>query len=324
MRVAPARYRVQAADLVRSRFWMTAASVAAIVSVASVMPQGLQLGSLLERASIAMYKPDAILAFNSPHSLTRHLATIGYDLDAVRKDGASVPRLFLAKVPDGLADVKQSTERKQVFLSVMLPLVLEVNEQVQRKRAQLLVMEAKQAAGQPLTAEQQTRLETIAAEYGTSPDRLDILLRRVDAVPPSLALAQAAIESGWGTSRFILEGNAVFGEWTWSGDGLVPQGREEGKSHKIRSFEQLMDSVRSYIHNLNTHTAYRSFRDKRLTMRNEGQRLNGLGLVPTLSSYSELKGKYLGLLRNIITSNELEPLDEARLQDAPAPRGTDA
>lgn len=324
MRVAPARYRVQAADLVRSRFWMTAAGVAAIVSVASVMPQGLQLGSLLERASIAMYKPDAILAFNSPHSLTRHLATIGYDLDAVRKDGASVPRLFLAKVPDGLADVKQSTERKQVFLSVMLPLVLEVNEQVQRKRAQLLVMEAKQAAGQPLTAEQQTRLETIAAEYGTSPDRLDILLRRVDAVPPSLALAQAAIESGWGTSRFILEGNAVFGEWTWSGDGLVPQGREEGKSHKIRSFEQLMDSVRSYIHNLNTHTAYRSFRDKRLTMRNEGQRLNGLGLVPTLSSYSELKGKYLGLLRNIITSNELEPLDEARLQDAPAPRGTDA
>jgi len=324
MRVAPARYRVQAADLVRSRFWMTAAGVAAIVSVASVMPQGLQLGSILERASIAMYKPDAILAFNSPHSLTRHLATIGYDLDAVRKDGASVPRLFLAKVPDGLADVKQSTERKQVFLSVMLPLVLEVNEQVQRKRAQLLVMEAKQAAGQPLTAEQQTRLEAIAAEYGTSPDRLDILLRRVDAVPPSLALAQAAIESGWGTSRFILEGNAVFGEWTWSGDGLVPQGREEGKSHKIRSFEQLMDSVRSYIHNLNTHTAYRSFRDKRLTMRDEGQRLNGLGLVPTLSSYSELKGKYLGLLRNIITSNELEPLDEARLQDAPAPRGTDA
>jgi Bax protein len=324
MRVAPARNYVQAADLVRSRFWMTAAGVAVIVSVASVMPQGLRLGSLLERASIAMHKPDAILAFNSPHSLTRHLATIGYDLDAVRKDGVSVPRLFLAKLPDGLADVKQATQRKQVFLSVMLPLVLEVNEQVQRKRAQLLVMEAKQAAGRPLTDEQQARLEAIAAEYGASPDRLDILLRRVDAVPPSLALAQAAIESGWGTSRFILEGNAVFGEWTWDGDGLVPQGREQGKSHKIRSFEQLMDSVRSYIHNLNTHGAYRTFRDKRVAMRDEGRPLDGLALVSTLSSYSELKGKYLGLLRNIITTNDLQPLDDARLQDGTAPQGTDA
>jgi Bax protein len=324
MRVAPALNRVQAAESNRSRFWMAAAGVVVIASVASVMPQGLQLGSMLERASIAMYKPDAILAFNSPHTLTRHFATIGYDLDAVRKDGASVPRLFLARVPDGLADVKQSSQRKDVFLSVMLPLVLEVNEQVQRKRAQLLVMEAKQAAGQPLTAEQQKRLEAIAAEYGTSPDRLDILLRRVDAVPPSLALAQAAIESGWGTSRFILEGNAVFGEWTWDDAGLVPQGREQGKSHKIRSFEQLLDSVGSYIHNLNTHAAYRSFREKRLSMRDEGKRLSGLSLVPTLISYSELKGKYLGLLRNIIVTNDLQPLDEARLRGNPAPRGTDA
>jgi Bax protein len=304
---------------------MAAAGVVAIAAVASVMPQGFQLGSVLERASIAMRKPDAILAFNSPHTLTRHFKTIGYDLESVRNDGASVPRIFLAKVPDGLADVKQSQQRKDVFLSVMLPLVLEANERVQRKRAQLLVIEAKQAAGRPLTAEQQARLEAIAAEYGTDPDRIDILLRRVDAVPPSLALAQAAIESGWGTSRFVREGNAVFGEWTWGGDGLVPQGREEGKSHKIRSFEQLLDSVRSYIHNLNTHAAYRALRDKRQTLRAEGQPLSGLSLVPTLISYSELKGKYLRLLRNIIVSNDLQPLDGARLQDnQTASRGTDA
>ena len=324
MRVAPALIRGQAAELNRLRFWMTAAGVVVIAAAAVVMPQGLRLGNMLERASIAMYKPDAILAFNSPRSLTRHLATIGYDLDAVRNVGAAVPRLFLAKVPDGLADVKQASQRKEVFLSVMLPLVLEVNEQVQRKRAQLLVMEAKQAAGQPLTADQQKRLETIAAEYGASPDRLDILLRRVDAVPPSLALAQAAIESGWGTSRFILEGNAVFGEWTWDDNGLVPQGREQGKSHKIRSFGQLLDSVRSYIHNLNTHGAYKAFRTKRLAMRDEGNQLSGLALVPTLASYSELKGKYLGLLRNIITTNALQPLDDARLKDSPTPRGADA
>ena len=327
MSVAPARNRAQLVEINRSRVWMLAAAgVVAIASVASVAPpHGLKLGTILERASIAMRKPESILAFNSPHSLSRHFETIGYDLASVRDGSAPVPRIFLARVPDGLADVKRPSQRKDVFLSVMLPLVLEANEQVQRKRAQLLVIEAKQAAGQPLTADQKQRLDAIAAEYATDPDRIDILLRRVDAVPPSLALAQAAIESGWGTSRFILEGNAVFGEWTWGdGDGLVPQGREQGKSHKIRSFEQLMDSVRSYIHNLNTHNAYRAFREKRLMLREEGTRLNGLALVPTLISYSELREKYLGLLRNIIVTNELQPLDRARLQDKPTPRGTDA
>ncbi|MGD8810417.1 MAG: glucosaminidase domain-containing protein [Gammaproteobacteria bacterium] len=326
MRVALAEDSARTGDTNRSRLWAAAAAgVVVIGSIASMMPQnGLSLGGMLERASLAMRKPDAILAFNSPHSLTRHFQTIGYDLEAVRNGGAAVPRIFLARVPNGLADVKQSTQRKQVFLSVMLPLVLEANEQVQRKRAQLLVIDAKLAAGKPLTADQQKRLEAIAAEYGVDADRTDILLRRVDAVPPSLALAQAAIESGWGTSRFIREGNAVFGEWTWGSEGLVPNGREEGKSHKIRTFGQLLDSVRSYVHNLNTHAAYRDFRQTRHTLRAEGQPLAGLALVPTLISYSELKGKYLSLLRSIITSNELQSLDGARLRDKPAPRATDA
>jgi Bax protein len=235
-----------------------------------------------------------------------------------------VPRIFLARVPDGLADVTHATQRKGVFLRVMLPLILEANERVQQQRAQLLVIDAKLAAGHTLTQEQQQRLEAIAAEYETDPDRIDLLLRRVDAVPPSLALAQAAIESGWGTSRFVVEGNAVFGQWTWDDEGLVPLGREDGKSHKIKSFQQLMDSVRAYVHNLNTHTAYREFRERRLMLRSEGKHLTGMALVPTLASYSELKGRYLDLLRSIITANELQPLDGARLRDGPAHQGTDA
>ena len=331
MQVAPAQEPGQAktaARTARTGPWLAAtAGVVAIAAVAVVTPpDSLKLGTILESSSIGMRKPDAVLAFSSPLKLHQHFQTIGYDLDAVRRSGSPVPRIFLARVPDGLAAVKQSSQRKDVFLKVMLPLILEANERVQRKRAHLLMFDAKLAAGQSLSARQQQRLEAIAAEYRADPDRIDILLRRVDAVPPSLALAQAAIESGWGTSRFVREGNAVFGQWTWGNDaGIVPLGREDGKTHKIKSFAQLKDSVRSYVHNLNTHKAYRGFRETRLIMRQEGDRLSGLGLVPTMGSYSEIRGKYMSLLRNIITTNELQLLDGARLRDGPgARRGTDA
>lgn len=326
MRVAQAKIQAQLADAGRSRVRIAAAAgVVAITAVAFMPPFGLKLSALFDGAGIAMRKPASVLAFISPSKLRQHFETIGYNLDEVRKAGSAVPRVFLARVPDGLADVKQTSHRKEVFLSVILPLVLEANENVLKNRAQLLVIDAKQAAGYPLSAEQQARLESIAAEYSMDPERIDLLLRRVDAVPPSLALAQAAIESGWGTSRFVREGNAIFGQWTWGDEkGIVPSGREEGKSHKIKSFEQIMDSVRAYVHNLNTHRAYQDFREKRQHLRAEGKRLSGLSLVPTLSAYSELKGKYLGLLRSIITVNELQPLDAARLKGAPARRETDA
>jgi len=327
MRVAQVQNQARLADTARTRTWTVAAAGVIVIAAAAALmpPHGLKLSALLDGASIGMRKPTSVLAFVSPSKLRQHFATIGYDLNDVRSAGSPVPRIFLARVPDGLANVKQTTHRKEVFLSVMLPLVLEANERVQQKRAQLLVIEAKQAAGYALTDVQQQRLESIAAEYNTDPDRIDLLLRRVDAVPPSLALAQAAIESGWGTSRFILEGNAVFGQWTWGDEnGIVPSGREAGKSHKIKSFAQLMDSVRAYVHNLNTHKAYREYREKRQMLRAEGKRLNGLSLVPTLISYSELKGKYLGLLRNIITVNELQPLDAAQLKAIPERKRTDA
>jgi Bax protein len=321
MKVATARARTQFADIARSRaLTLAAAGVVVIGTVAALLPPvGSGLGSILERAHLGMKKPSTILAFSSPLKLRQHFSVIGYDLDSVRAGAAPVPRIFLARVPNGLADVQHANDRKDVFLRVMLPLILETNERVQQQRAQLLVIDAKLAAGQTLTGEQLGRLDAIAAEYGVDSDRIDLLLRRVDAVPPSLALAQAAIESGWGTSRFVLEGNAVFGQWAWGEeDGLVPL-----KTHKIKSFQQLTDSVRAYVHNLNTHNAYRAFREKRLMLRAEGKQLTGISLVPMLTAYSELKGRYLDLLRSIITANDLQPLDGARLHDGPAP-GTDA
>ena len=193
MRVATANTRAQVADFARSRAWtIAAAGVVVIGTVATfVPPAGMNLGAVLERASIGMRKPQSVLAFSSTLKLDQHFTTIGYNLDAVRNGGMPVPRIFLARVPDGLADVKEAVQRKEVFLRVMLPLILEANERVQQQRAQLLVIDAKLAAGQSLTREQNDRLKALAAEYSTDPERIDLLLQRVDAVPPSLALAAA-------------------------------------------------------------------------------------------------------------------------------------
>jgi Bax protein len=269
--------------------------------------------------TLGMRKPTAILAFANPLMLQDHFNSIGYDLDAVRLGKTSVPRVLLARVPDGLADMRRIDRRKRVFISLMLPLVLEANERVLRQRVRILLYQAKLATGRALSATQKKDLDAIAAVYGVSPDRIDRLLSRVDAVPPSLALAQAAIESGWGTSRFVREGNAPFGQWTTADQpGIVPSARKEGKTHKIRSFDRLIDSVHSYLSNLNTHRAYGDFRARRAEMRNSARPLDGYGLVPGLRAYSERGGEYLTLLRQVIRTNALGALDDARLRDTSA------
>ncbi|MDH3701989.1 MAG: glucosaminidase domain-containing protein [Alphaproteobacteria bacterium] len=248
--------------------------------------------------------------------------SLGYDLARVRAGTAPVPRILLAKIPRGLAALKQPAERKAVFLRLMLPLILAANERVLRQRAQILLFQAKRRAGSPLNEDQERRLAAIAAEYRTEGKDLGRLLAKVDAVPPSLALAQAAIESGWGTSRFIVEGNAPFGQWTSSAhEGLVPKNRDPGKTHKVRRFKHLIDSVHSYLKNLNTHRAYRTFRAQRSQFRTAGRRLVGTALVSALGAYSETKDAYIELLRNVIRVNNLKSLDGARLS-APRPHRT--
>ena len=291
--------------------------LAMLSTVVFVAPVQAPVSALWRNVDVlGMRKPTTILAFANPLKLQEHFNSIGYDLDAVRVGKAAVPRVLLAKVPDGLADMKRSQRRKRVFISLMLPLVLEANERVLRTRARVLLYQAKLAAGKTLSESQAADLARIAADYDVAPDRLDLLLSRVDAVPPSLALAQAAIESGWGTSRFVREGNAPFGQWT-TGDqrGIVPAAREDGKTHKVRSFDRLLDSVHAYLLNLNTNRAYGHFRVLRAQMRAAARPLDGYGLVPGLTAYSERKEKYLGLLRQVIEANDLRAFDDARFGD---------
>jgi Bax protein len=150
-------------------------------------------------------------------------------------------------------------------------------------------------------------------EYKVKKGNMDELVKRVDIIPTSIALAQAAKESGWGTSRFALEGNAIFGQWTWSGNGIAPLDRESNKNHKILKFPILRASVKAYQNNLNTHKSYSNFRNKRMTMREKNRNIKGLELTETLKNYAQTGSEYTKILNQIIIQNRLTDFEPVRL-----------
>ena len=249
---------------------------------------------------------------------TRLSSTNTTGVQDISRFGLPVPRVYIDSLPDGLEDM-QVKQRKAVFNATMLPLVLKANEDIRIERAEILAMRDKIK----LTAEEKSRLVTIARKYRldldpTKPDFVR-LLRRVDIIPPSLALAQSAIESGWGTSRFAREGNALYGQWVWgSSTGIVPEGRDKGARHSIRAFDSLLDSVRAYMLNLNRHRAYSDFRRAREAARQsletDGRNISGKRLAGALEAYSTRRGEYVKELRVIIDANRYTGLDQARLE----------
>ena len=135
----------------------------------------------------------------------------------------------------------------------------------------------------------------------------------MDEIPVSLALAQAAKETGWGTSRFAQEGNALFGQWTWSGEGLKPKDADESEGHKVMKFNVLQASVRAYQRNLNTHKSYKEFRFVRAQLRDAGKELDSIILSRYLDEYAETGQKYVKILQKIIEQNQLKDFDKAKL-----------
>ena len=150
-------------------------------------------------------------------------------------------------------------------------------------------------------------------QYGIPSKDLSTLKIRMDEVPVSLALAQAAKETGWGTSRFALEGNALFGQWTWSGEGLRPKESDKNEGHKVMKFNVLQASVRAYQRNLNTHSSYKDFRKARAELRDNGKPLDSLILAEYLDKYAETGDKYVEVLKKIIAQNSLKDFDDAKL-----------
>ena len=223
-----------------------------------------------------------------------------YDLEGVRA-GGPVDAVFVDSVGTGLRGIADTARRKRLFLRLMLPLILRENRQI---------LEDRKRVWRSPTA----RIGDLYARYGVREGDVATLGRRVDAVPPSLALAQAAIESGWGASRFVDEANNFFGQHTYDDavGGLLPAGGDG--SFKVRRFRTIAESVRSYLHNLNTHRAYAALRRARAAGRRDDLMMPaGLALARHLTSYSERREDYVRAIEEVIRTNRLDDFDAARL-----------
>ena len=245
------------------------------------------------------------------------LVHVDYRADGEPREGLARARLHRSNLPQDLARLAAVSERKRAFIERMMPLVARVNEHLLEQRRHLLAIEQKRLVGLAPSPDEARWLARLGAEYGIEEIDLDALKARVDAVPPSLALAQAAEESGWGTSRFAVEGNALFGQRVYRGEGgIVPLRRAAGERFRIRAFDDLQESVGRYMHNLNTHWAYEKFRRLRAAARAAGRLLDGLELVAGLARYSERGADYIKTIRSIISYNGLTALDRAGLSGA--------
>lgn len=249
-------------------------------------------------------------------SLVEAFGQLGYELAPIADGAAGVPRLILAALPHDLAEVPENAERKAIFFRAVLPLVLRVNEEILGERKKLLDIRARLRAHHHISQAERLWLQAMAERYETTPGDVEQLVKRVDIIPPSLALAQAAEESGWGSSRFVREGNALFGQWTTVDEGhQLPQARDDGRTHRVASFASLLDSTRAYARNLNSHRAYREFRDDRAAVRTEGRIPTGFELADNLGRYSQRGAAYVHRIRGLIVVNGLRDLDRAKLDE---------
>jgi Bax protein len=228
-----------------------------------------------------------------------------YDLSEILRRDAPVPILLLKSLPADWTTATRGASRKRLFVKVTLPLITEANAGILRDRRRL---KAIAATGAP-NADDGRWLQRLAERYKTDRDP-DTLLEHVDIVPPSLALAQAALESGWGTSRFAHRGNALFGEWTWgSDDKMAPLQPRPGKAYGIRRFSSLLESVDAYMANINRLSAYKKFRTSRARLRRQGKIPSGSALAPTLTAYSVERDVYVAKIAAVISDNDLTLYD---------------
>ena len=242
-----------------------------------------------------------------------------YALPRIAAGEAAVPPIFVATLPNDWRSMEQADERKRMFVKPVLPLIVKANAAIRTDRERLLTL-AERANGDPANLSDSARywLNQLAQRYRLDSIDFDKLKQRVDVVPVSLALAQAANESGWGTSRFAREGNALFGQWTWEpNQGIKPKEMQAGKGdYAVRRFDSLGASVAAYIHNLNTHSAYAPMRKKRASLRAANKPLSGAALAGGLIRYSQRGEAYVREIRGMISYNDFDRYDDSRLADA--------
>ena len=233
---------------------------------------------------------------------------VDYDLRTVRSEKLVKP-IYFTQFPRDLDNLQSVQLKKETFLKIVLPLVVAENEKILDDREKLKNLIEKKFTSD---AEKQWLRQKLL-EYKVKKSDLKELMLRMDMIPVSIALAQAAKESGWGTSRFALEGNAIFGQWTWDGQGIAPLKRDGDKNHKILKFPILRASVKAYKNNLNTHKSYSKFREKRQQLRSKNKNITGLALTDTLKNYAQTGSEYTRILNQIITQNRLSDFELVKL-----------
>jgi Bax protein len=231
-----------------------------------------------------------------------------YSLNDVRQNKLVKP-VALTLLPNELKIIKNTKKRKEFFIQIILPLVIKENNIIKKDRRTLYDIINKSNN----TKLELSWLEKKYKQYGIKSRDLSTLKIRMDEIPVSLAIAQAAKETGWGTSRFAQEGNALFGQWTWSGEGLKPKDAKEGADHKVMKFNILQASVRAYQRNLNTHSTYKDFRKARAELRDSKKPLDSIKLSNYLNKYAETGNQYVEVLQKIIIQNKLKDFDDAKL-----------
>ena len=258
-----------------------------------------------------------ILAFDETSTDTVRLSastieelfkSTNYNLDDVRKNKLVKP-VSLTLLPHEIKKIENTKKRKELFIQIILPLVIKENSNIRLDRKKLFSVLNKSKN----TKEEKNWLKLKFKQYGVMNNDLSTLKIRMDEVPVSLAIAQAAKETGWGTSRFAQEGNALFGQWTWSGDGIKPASAEDNTTHKVMRFKVLQASVKAYQRNLNTHSSYKEFRSARAELRDQGKELDSMILSEYLDRYAETGKEYVLILQKIIKQNKLIDFDDAKL-----------
>ena len=231
-----------------------------------------------------------------------------YNLINVRKTKLVQP-FPIAHLPEEMKIIQGIKKKKNLFIKIILPLILEENNKVKLNRKKLFAILNKSNN----SAAEKKWLNQKFKQYGVLNKDLLTLKIRMDIVPVSLAIAQAAKETGWGKSRFALEGNALFGQWTWSGEGIKPAGADADSTHKVMKFKVLKTSVKAYLRNLNTHSSYKRFRLVRAVLRDNGKNLDSMLLVNYLDKYAATGEKYIIILKKIIKQNNLIDFDDVKL-----------
>ena len=231
-----------------------------------------------------------------------------YNLKKIRKDKIVKP-VIISLLPNEIKKIENTKKRKNLFIQIVLPLILEENNRIRVDRRKLFSILNKN-----INSNLEKRwINKKFKQYGVVNKDLSTLKIRMDMVPVSLAIAQSAKETGWGTSRFALEGNALFGQWTWEGEGIKPSGADTNSTHKVMKFKVLKASVRAYIRNLNTHRSYKSFRRERAEQRDNFEKFNSLELTNHLDKYAETGKEYVKILKQIIKQNSLTDFDDAKI-----------